>query len=96
MQRTLKVPSHLVGAGQNLGIAHGQSEGVAALDVADATLLGSQLGGSLSWAPLGRVTWGALLHHLVDLLEREALGLWNQEVCVDKGACAESSPDEED
>lgn len=46
--------------------------------------------------PLGRVAGGGLLHHLVDLLQRQSLGLRDQEVRVDKGACAETSPDEED
>lgn len=37
-----------------------------------------------------------LLHHLVDLLEGEALGFGDEEVGVDEGAGAERSPDEED
>ncbi len=46
--------------------------------------------------PLGRGPGGGLLHHLVDLLERQALGLGNQEVRVDKGAGTQAAPDEED
>lgn len=46
--------------------------------------------------PLGRGTGSGLLHHLVDLLEGETLGLRDEEVGVDKGTGAERSPDEED
>lgn len=46
--------------------------------------------------PLGRGPGGGLLHHLVDLLERETLGLGDEEVGVDEGAGAETAPDEED
>jgi hypothetical protein len=46
--------------------------------------------------PFARGTRGALLHHLVDLLEGETLGLGDQEVGVDEGAGAEAAPDEED
>ena len=46
--------------------------------------------------PLGTRTGSRLLHHLVDLLKRETLGLRDQEVGVDKGGCAESAPHEED
>lgn len=46
--------------------------------------------------PLGRSARGGLLHHLVDLLQGQALGLWDEEVGVDKGAEAEGAPDEED
>lgn len=51
---------------------------------------------SLSWLPLGRRAWCRLLHHAVDLLEGEALGLWDEEPGVDEGASAETAPDEED
>lgn len=46
--------------------------------------------------PAGRGTGSGLLHHLVDLLERQTLGLGDQEVGVDESASAETSPDEED
>lgn len=49
-----------------------------------------------SGLPLGRSPGGGLLHHLIDLLERETLGLGDEEVSVDKGAGAETAPDEED
>ncbi|GMG06007.1 unnamed protein product [Aspergillus oryzae] len=45
--------------------------------------------------PLGRGPWRGLLHHLVDLLEGESLGLGDEEVGVEEGAGAEGSPDEE-
>lgn len=49
-----------------------------------------------SGLPAGRGTGGGLLHHLVDLLEGQTLGLGDQEVGVDESASAETSPDEED
>lgn len=45
--------------------------------------------------PLGRGTGSGLLHHLVDLLQGETLGLGDQEVSVDEGAGAQRAPDEE-
>jgi len=46
--------------------------------------------------PLGRSARGGLLHHLVDLLEGQTLGLGNEEPGVDEGARAQASPNEED
>lgn len=60
--------------------------------VLETHLLGVGSGGF----PAGGSARGGLLHHLVDLLERQALGLGNEEVSVDKGAGAESAPDPED
>jgi len=60
------------------------------------SLLVHSLSESLVWNPLGGCTWGRLLHHTINLLERQTLCLWNQEVGVDESACAETSPDEED
>lgn len=51
---------------------------------------------SAVWHPLARVSWVGLLEHTVDLLERQALGLGDEEVGVDEGAEAERAPDEED
>jgi len=48
------------------------------------------------WHPLGRVSGGSLLEHAIDLLERQTLGLGNQEVSVDNAAKAKRAPDEED
>jgi hypothetical protein len=45
--------------------------------------------------PLGRGTGSSLLHHLVDLLQGETLGLGDQEVSVDEGASAQRAPNEE-
>ena len=63
----------------------------------ELTLLGDthllSVGGA--WLPLGRVAWGSLLEHAVDLLEGETLGLWHEEVGVDEAASAEGAPDEE-
>ena len=74
-----------------------------ALDVLDnlgvklVTLLHTNgRGKGLVWLPLGRGTWSGLLHHFVNLLESKTLGLWDEEVSVDKGACAQTTPDEED
>lgn len=54
------------------------------------------LGKGLMGPPLGRLAGSNLLHHLINLLQRQSLGLGNEEVAVDKGACAETTPDEED
>ena len=48
------------------------------------------------WNPLGGVAGRDLLHHLVDLLEGESLGLWNHEVGKDDAGSAERAPDPED
>lgn len=53
-------------------------------------------GESRVWLPLGGGTWSRLLQHLIDLLERETLALWNHEVGEEKGSAAKSSPHEED
>ena len=70
-------------------IGHNASVEVAVLG---AGLRGKGGGG----LPLGRGTRGGLLHHLVDLLEGEALGLGDEEVGVDEGSSTEAAPDEED
>jgi hypothetical protein len=54
------------------------------------------VGKSLVRSPLGRGSGSGLLHHLVNLLERQTLGLGNEEVSVDEGAGAKTTPDEED
>lgn len=54
--------------------------------------LGGESGGGL---PLGRQAGGSLLHHLVNLLERQTLGLGNKEVGVDSGTGAKRTPEEE-
>ena len=46
--------------------------------------------------PLGGGAGRRLLQHAVDLLEREALGLGDQDVGVDEAHDAEGTPDEED
>lgn len=62
-----------------------------------ATLLETHLAGKGGgWSPCRRSTWRGLGHHLVDLLERQALGLWHQEVGVHESTCTEPTPDEED
>lgn len=71
-----------------------------ALNILDKVLVEvgtSALGGSKggSGLPLGGSTGSSLLHHLVDLLQRQALGLGDEEVGVDKSASAKSTPDEE-
>ena len=70
------------------------------LGVLEVTNIASDLAGlggkGRSRAPLGRIARVGLGEHLVDLLERQTLGLWDEEVGVDKAASAESAPDEED
>lgn len=70
----------------------------AALDllVQDTVLVGHLGGKGRRGLPAGRSARGGLLHHLVDLLQGEALGLGDEEVRVDEGACAQAAPDEED
>lgn len=46
--------------------------------------------------PLGGSTGSGLLHHAVDLLKRQTLGLGDEEEGVDEGESAETTPDEED
>lgn len=46
--------------------------------------------------PPGRGPWRSLLQHTINLLERQALRLRDQEVRIDKGAGAETTPNEED
>ena len=48
------------------------------------------------WNPFGGGTRTRLFHHAVNLLERQALGLGNEEIGVDEAASAERAPDEED
>lgn len=52
-------------------------------------------GERLAGNPLGRGAGSRLLHHLVDLLEGQTLGLGDQEVGVHEGAGAKTAPDEE-
>ena len=55
------------------------------------------LGGkSLVRYPFGGGPGGGLLHHLVDLLQRQPFGLRDEEVGVNEGRCAQATPDEED
>lgn len=46
-------------------------------------------------SPLGRIARRGLLHHAVDLLEREAFRLRHQEPRVDERGRAQAAPDEE-
>lgn len=46
--------------------------------------------------PGGRIARGDFFHHFVDLLERQALHLGDQEVGEEEGQDAEGAPDEED
>ena len=66
------------------------------VDSSGVALLVHGLSKGLVWNPLGGSSWSRLLHHAVDLLKGETLGLWNQEVSVDESARAETSPNEED
>lgn len=44
--------------------------------------------------PLGRLAGSGLLHHLINLLERQTLGLGNKEIGVDGGTGAKRTPEE--
>lgn len=68
------------------------------LSLSNLTMLGHAhlVGESGSRSPASRVARSDLLEHLVDLLERQTLGLRNEEVSVDASAGAQSAPDEED
>jgi hypothetical protein len=73
-----------------------------ALDILNNVLIKSTVlethgaGECLVGDPLGRVPGSGLLHHAVDLLEGETLCLGDEEVGVDEGAGAKTTPDEED
>lgn len=76
-------------------------DGALALDILDVEVQLLALEAHLRsegavWLPLGGGTRGGLGHHLVDLLEGQALGLGNQEESVDESASAQATPDEED
>lgn len=71
------------------------------LDALDDSLVELAAVGQLAreggvWAPLRGCSGGRLLHHLVNLFQGKTLGLRHQEVGVDEGACAETSPNEKD
>jgi hypothetical protein len=59
-------------------------------------IFGSHGSEGLRRNPLRGGTRSRLLHHLIDLLEGQALSLGDEEVGVDEGAGAETTPDEED
>jgi hypothetical protein len=69
---------------------------VAALDDRRAALLEAVLGERVRGLPSRGGTGGCFGHHLVDLLEGEALGFRDEEEGVDEGGGAEAAPDEED
>lgn len=48
------------------------------------------------WHPLGGLTGSALLHHLVNLFERQALRLGNKEISEENASGTSRTPDEED
>ena len=48
------------------------------------------------WLPCSRLAGCDLLQHLVDLFERQTLGLGHEEVCEEEGEAAEGAPEEED
>ena len=56
----------------------------------------SFLGKCRVWAPLGRGPRGTFFHHLINLLKRQTLGLWDKEVRIHEASSAKASPDEED
>ncbi|KAH3668419.1 hypothetical protein OGAPHI_002173 [Ogataea philodendri] len=56
------------------------------------TALGSE---GAVWLPLGRSQWSSLFKHLVNLLQSQTLGFWDQQNGVQQAASAQGSPDEE-
>jgi hypothetical protein len=58
------------------------------LKACGATLRDARLGEGVGRTPLGRGPWGSLCHHLINLLERQALGFGHKEVCVYEGSRA--------
>lgn len=94
MQNTLPNPKRVPADRAHTG---GLDFPVGDVDFVGDVLLGeSHVGGEGGVRlPLGRGPWRGLLHHLVDLLEGESLGLGDEEVGVEEGAGAEGSPDEE-
>lgn len=67
-----------------------------ALLVDCATLSQASLDESVGRLPLSRCARRSLSHHLVDLFERQTLGLRDKEVSVHESDGAETTPDEED
>lgn len=67
---------------------------VSILSMLDLVLLSVSLLGSkgIVRSPLGGVARVGLLQHGVDLLQRQTLGLRDQEECVNEAACAQTSP----
>lgn len=47
------------------------------------------------WLPRCRLAGRDLLQHLVDLFERQTLGLWHEEICEGEGEAAQGTPEEE-
>jgi len=60
------------------------------------TITENSAGKSLMGNPLRGCSWGSFFHHTINLLKRETLGFWDEEVRVDEGACAKTAPNEED
>lgn len=59
--------------------------------------LNAHLGGKgRGWTPFCARSRCRFFQHLIDLLEGQAFGFWYQEIGVDTGACAETTPNEED
>lgn len=62
----------------------------------EMTTLGTELlGKGMGGLPLGRLAGCRLIKHLVNLLESKTLGFGDEEVGVDEGTCAKTSPNEE-
>jgi len=102
MRRKNTGDAHLdLSGGLGLG-RRGDGDGLDVLGAAevvdgDALVGETHLGGEGGvWHPSGGGYGGGLLHHSVDLLEGEALGLRNEEVGEEEGEDAEGSPHEED
>lgn len=53
-------------------------------------------GEGLAGLPFGGGARSRLFHHLINLLEGQALGLGDEEIGVDESARAETTPDEKD
>lgn len=73
------------------------SSGGTALLMDDHALVANThgLGEGGSGLPFRRCTRRRLLHHLVDLFQRQALGLRDDEIGIDKRGSAKAAPDKE-
>ena len=92
MQASLSTHAQPVGGQGTLKSASLPLDVLDVVDIDQTVLNACVLSVGVAWAPLGGCAGAGLLHHLVDLLEREALGLGDQEVGVEEGARCRDRP----